>query len=464
MADNNGMSRRQALKGGSALAVAIGTGYYIDLIKSARAATSGDPRILMDDQGIVPDEIGEATIDSGDWKFYTGGNVHNLSNNAEKIADFTQSPPEIDSVINTTELNHKSAQDVSVSIYSCLQDGFIVGLDVRNGCKVIDPINDVANFAAGLESASAYIENNSRYGTVFCPVVDTNGNQAKINDGNTASIGDTQSLASQTFIQFKMPTASRPPMGGLICANTTGPSIVLESGGSSAQKLCQYDMYLDGDGTGGPLIEIKEGVANKYKIFMENAADGIKVSQCVNSRILIYAKLEDSNANIVDAQGSVDKSIWKMFLENDFNKAFTTENLSTGNAGRVIFLDTLMENATGTEFINLPNGEDFRIYNSQVGQQAGTGTNGIVVNSPGQVIINNCYFTDLDTAIDINGTAGHIVIGMGNWWNKFNVNTAIDILNDPSNESYTPPSQIIGTSVSYPSGASNLYTANVSTV
>lgn len=75
-----GITRREALQAGSAAAVAIGAGLYADeLVRTARAASSGDPRILMDDAGTDADEAGEIVRNGADMTVYSGGAVRNLT-------------------------------------------------------------------------------------------------------------------------------------------------------------------------------------------------------------------------------------------------------------------------------------------------------------------------------------------------------------------------------------------------
>lgn len=74
------ISRREALKGGSAAAVAVGAGLLSNqLVRRAQAASSGDPRIVMGDAATSPDEAGEAVRNGADWEFYSGGAVRNLT-------------------------------------------------------------------------------------------------------------------------------------------------------------------------------------------------------------------------------------------------------------------------------------------------------------------------------------------------------------------------------------------------
>lgn len=75
------LTRREALKGGSAAAVAAGAALYSDwLVGAAQAQLSdGDARIVMGDQGDSPAQDGEMTHNAGDVEVHSGGAVRNLT-------------------------------------------------------------------------------------------------------------------------------------------------------------------------------------------------------------------------------------------------------------------------------------------------------------------------------------------------------------------------------------------------
>jgi hypothetical protein len=91
------ITRREALKGGSAAAVAVGSAYYMNLIEGAAAATDGDARIIMGD-GPDPDENGEITFNDPDVKVFSGGKIRNLTR-----PEF-ESVTTAEAVINSNEL------------------------------------------------------------------------------------------------------------------------------------------------------------------------------------------------------------------------------------------------------------------------------------------------------------------------------------------------------------------------
>jgi len=79
------LTRREALRGGSAAAVAAGSALPSQhLVRTARAASAGDARIIM---GSAPDpnQNGEISYDGTDIKAYSGGSVRNLSNIHTKV-------------------------------------------------------------------------------------------------------------------------------------------------------------------------------------------------------------------------------------------------------------------------------------------------------------------------------------------------------------------------------------------
>lgn len=77
---DEGISRREALQGGSAAAVAVGAGLLSNLlIRRVQAASSGDPRILLGDAATDPDENGEFARNGADVKVQSGGTVRNLT-------------------------------------------------------------------------------------------------------------------------------------------------------------------------------------------------------------------------------------------------------------------------------------------------------------------------------------------------------------------------------------------------
>lgn len=74
------LTRREALRGGSAAAVAAGSALLSQhLVSTARAASAGDARIIMG-SAPDPDTNGEISFDGTDLKAYSGGAVRNFSN------------------------------------------------------------------------------------------------------------------------------------------------------------------------------------------------------------------------------------------------------------------------------------------------------------------------------------------------------------------------------------------------
>lgn len=197
------MSRRQALKGGSAAAVAVGAGILSQtLVRKAQAAGSGDPRILLGDAGVSPDEAGEITHKNGDIEVFSGSAVRNLTNPVFPSIDV------------------KEIQMGGSRLYSKADSDFI---EILNGQPIETPRNTTSTVNTGVANCSgsfplsqtpptatlygnfiARFHNTSTGDTayVFPKVVDGGGNAVDVTELELSVTGTTLETKSSGWVEL----------------------------------------------------------------------------------------------------------------------------------------------------------------------------------------------------------------------------------------------------------------------
>lgn len=405
------------------------------------------------------------------------------------MSDFGAGPSSIDdrpitpSTVNTDELKHSPASDISASVHAALSQGLVAGWSQSDGIKTVDPANFASDVDAAQNVADYLAAATEPSGTLFLPSSTTDGTLFEFS--KTLTINASGSVDS---ISVKMPN-----IGG-------------QRGGTSMESLPKVSIT-----DGSPAIEIgsndtNDGGAFGYVVdvgldFNNNQAVGLKLNNSVNFETNLLAtrggdggtgyqldgvsngqidgdiRGNSTTFDIVSCLGTNDDSHWNMapsFQTEGTYRCLLTDRNSASQI-TVARIDGRHEGADASDaaaeaYIELKK-ENSSVQTSST-LHLGRSTNGAdgiyhaATNGNGALFVHGGYFTALDgTAINVDGSLTFMRIGSSTAFNPYNIGgDAIRIASDTDQPSIVPSNAMIPTSVSYPSGTNKLRTIDSTTL